>query len=318
MIAESDPEKHPSWNSAWTQQAVDDLYTYNVSASQLAYIAKLEETSSYAEKGVYDYTYAMQRCLEAGTPYIGMFEDDILLADGWLVRTLQAVRQIPPVTQAAKAEWLFMRLFNQERSTGWSSRNIGGNNEFWIILGAGLAISFVTAAARKRYRWASVYLDMETVGVLVLVFIPAMVILFFQAGKASLLPPLPGVFNEPYGCCSQAMVFPREAAPVAIKYLRDRHEGQVDLLLDELAAKKDLTRYAMYPVQAQHIGKLLLFNGQKAFIRAALTVVGLDSARMTLEKEAQAIWSMAYEDLNPMKLKREHGRMVREYYGDPT
>lgn len=39
---------------------------------------------------------------------------------------------------------------------------------------------------------------------------------------------------------------------------------------------------------------------------------------MTLEKEAQAIWSMAYEDFNPIKLKRDHGRMLREYYGSPT
>ena len=57
-----------------------------------------------------------------------------------------------------------------------------------------------------------------------------------------------------------------------------------DLFLDDLAIEAGLKRYALYPVQAQHIG--------------------LDSARMTLEKEAQAIWSMAYEDLNPLALRR--------------
>lgn len=255
LIAESDPEKHPSWHSEWTQSVVDQLYSYSVSATQLLYIAELEQEGSYAEKGVYDYTTAMEECYKTGTPYIGMFEDDILLADGWLVRTLQGLKQIPPMTEAGKVEWLFMRLFNQERSTGWSNRYIGGNNEHWIIIGVGLAVSAIAALARRRYRWACVYLDHETVGVLVLVFIPAMVILFFQAGKASLLPPSPGVFNEPYGCCSQAMVFPREAAPVVIQYLRKQRAGQVDLLLDKLAATEGLTRYAMYPVQAQHIGK---------------------------------------------------------------
>ena len=289
LIAQTDAESHPAWHSKWLNEAVNELFTYNVTAEERSRLLRLEETGAYAEKGIFDYTYAMQRCYESGAPYVGMFEDDILLADGWLVRTLLGVKQLPSVV-----DWLFMRLFNQERSTGWSNAYIGGNHEHWIILGAGLVVSALYTVLRKRW-WVRKYIDPETIAVLVLLFIPGAVILFFRSGKASLLPPRPGVFDQPYGCCSQAMIFPRIQMPKVIDYLRSKNEGQVDLLLDDLALETELKRYALYPVQAQHIG--------------------LDSARMTMEKEAQAIWSMAFEDLDPRTLRREHGQMAREYHG---
>lgn len=43
--------------------------------------------------------------------------------------------------------------------------------------------------------------------------------------------------------------------------------------------------------------------------------IGLDSARATDVSEAQAVWSMAYENLNPEKLRKTHEKMVAEYYG---
>lgn len=291
LIAQTEPQTHPAWQSTWLRHAVDELFTYNISAEDKAHLAQLEQTGAYAEKGIFDYTYAMQRCYDSGTPFVGMFEDDILMADGWLVRTLLGLRQIPAVD-----DWLFMRLFNQERSTGWENTYIGGNKEHWIILGVGLVISTIAAVVRRRWWWARKNVDIESTCVLVLLLIPALVILFFQSGKASMLPPSPGVFDEPYGCCSQAMIFPRAQMPKVIDYLRSKRAGQVDLFLDDLAIETGLKRYAMYPVQAQHIG--------------------LDSARMTLEKEAQAIWSMAFEDLNPRTLKREHGQMIKDYYGE--
>jgi hypothetical protein len=45
-----------------------------------------------------------------------------------------------------------------------------------------------------------------------------------------------------------------------------------------------------------------------------LTWSGLDSARNTEKSEAQAIWSMAFEDLDPSMLDRSHGQMVAQYY----
>ncbi|KAJ3461093.1 hypothetical protein MRS44_011960 [Fusarium solani] len=294
LIAETDPTRHSSWHEEWIRRAADDVHTYQVNVTEKAHLQHLEEVGHYSEKGVFDYTYALQRCYHTGAPYIGMFEDDIVLARGWLVRTLLGLRQISGPDGERKS-WLFMRLFNQERSTGWASRDIGGNNEHWIIMGIGIGISASVLLARRRWWLARKYLDLETLLVTVVILIPGLVILFYQSGKASLLPPSPGVFNEPFGCCSQAMVFPRVQVPLLVESLRAKREGQVDLLLDEIASNNNLERYALYPVQAQHIG--------------------IDSARKTVKGEAQAIWSMAFEDLDPGMLEQDHREMVEKYYG---
>lgn len=207
-----------------------------------------------------------------------MFEDDILFADGWLVRTLQGLRGLESKTAGDMNSWLFMRLFNQERSTGWASSRVGGNNEFWIILGIGLGIIAIAAVAgvlirrvqqrqwqwqrqrqHQRQRTKTLFLEPSTLFVLVCVLNPALVLLFFQCGKASVLPPAPGVFEESFGCCSQAMVFPRVQAPLVMEYLRERGKGQIDLMLDRLAEETALARWALYPVLVQHIG-MSLYN----------------------------------------------------------
>ena len=257
MIAETHPDVHPSWHQDWIREAVDDFYTYNTSDMEKDRLRVLEETGAYAEKGVYDYMHALRRCYDTGARYIGMFEDDILLADGWMVRTLQSLSQIPTVDDDdGERPWLFMRLFNQERSTGWASRRVGDNNEAWIILGIALGVAMPAFLARRRWCFARAYIDVETVCVVVLILNPALVVLFFQSVKASLLPPRPGVFDEPFGCCSQAMVFPRTQVPLLLDFLGEQRKGQIDLMLDQLAQEAGLTRYAAYPVQAQHIGEL--------------------------------------------------------------
>lgn len=164
LVAETNRNAHPSWHQQWIHRAVDDMYTYNVSVPEQAHIKYLQQTGRYAEKGVFDYTYALGHCYDTKTPYISVFEDDILLAHGWLVRTLLGLRDI-----SKDSPWLFMRLFNQERSTGWARRDIGGNNELWIIVGIALCITLpVVLARRLRWRLALIYLDVGTVGLVVL------------------------------------------------------------------------------------------------------------------------------------------------------
>ncbi|KAF4971466.1 hypothetical protein FSARC_1694 [Fusarium sarcochroum] len=292
LIAQTDPTRHPNWNQPWLRQAVDDVFTYDLNATQMAHLSHLEKTEQYSEKGVFDYTYALQRCYDTGASYIGMFEDDIILAHGWLIKTLQGLREVPDSDQHYQ-HWLFMRLFNQERSIGWASREIGGNNEFWIIFGISLGISASALFARRRWRSSRKYIDLEILFVIVFMLVPGLVILLYQSGKASLFPPSPGVFNEPFGCCSQAMVFPRSQVPSLISRLGEKKRGQVDLMLDDVAVSNSLDRYALYPVQAQHIG--------------------IESARKTTKGEAQSIWSMAFEDLDPKTLKKDHQKMVSQY-----
>jgi hypothetical protein len=249
LFANTNATAHPTWNKEWLERIVDDAYTYDMQPNELARLQNLEETSNFAEKGVFDYTYALKRCYDVQTPYILMIEDDVLFAHGWFMKALQGLEEIK---STVSKPWLYMRLFNQERSIGWASRKIGGNNEHWIILGVASAI-IGTALLARRWRRNS-HIDFGTLLVVALFATPCFVILFFQCGKASLLPPSPGVYQENFGCCSQALVFRREEVPSLIQYLEAERQGQVDLLVDKSASKHGLARYSLYPVQLQHIG----------------------------------------------------------------
>lgn len=274
LIAETDPTRHPSWSEEWLRRAVDTVYTYDDNSTSIKYIRKLEKSQNYQEKGVLDYTLGLQRCYDTGALYVGVFEDDILLAQGWFMRTVKGLADIASIDR--QQNWLFMRLFNQERSIGWASHEIGGNNEFWIILGIGLGISAPAIFARRRWRATQKYLERDTLLVIVLLLVPGLVILVYQSGKASLFPPAAGVFNEPFGCCSQAMIYPRSQVPHLVSELQSKKKGQVDLILDEIAIGNRLDRYALYPVQAQHIGM---------FFFSTLNVACTDTPRYRISEE---------------------------------
>ncbi|KAG5926703.1 hypothetical protein E4U42_003026 [Claviceps africana] len=320
FFAHTDPAEHPTWHQPWVSRAVDAMYTYNLSSAQDGQrLRQLEQQGDFSEKGVLDYAYALEQCHSMETPYVAVLEDDIMLADGWLIHLLTGLRQLPgaaerrpslpplpppssssPARDRARApspphkSWLYVRMFNQERSTGWSSIRIGANHEPLIILAIWLTAAPPILLARRRWKAAHLLLDSASLLVLFVLLIPSYVLLFFQSGKASLWPPSRGIADEPFGCCSQIMVFPREQVLPLVDFLRRKRRGQIDLLLNDRAVEEGLTRYALYPVMAQHIG--------------------LDSARATAMAEAQAVWSMAYEDLDPETLHHDHERLVDEYY----
>lgn len=95
--------------------------------------------------------------------------------------------------------FVFLCRFQPRAVYRQASREILGNNERWTIFG--LALSFPLPILLRRWKRRSVrkYLGWETVCVLVSVFIPATVILFFQCGRASMLPPMPGMGAESLG-----------------------------------------------------------------------------------------------------------------------
>lgn len=57
-----------------------------------------------------------------------------------------------------------------------------------------------------------------------------------------------------YGCCTQALVFPRAQVPNLIAYLTHRNSGQTDTIIEECADEFELGRYALAPQVVQHIG----------------------------------------------------------------
>lgn len=261
-----------------------------------------------------DYALVLQRCLDkTDAPYIAAFEDDTLIARGWVAPTIFAMNKVDDFvrrnsrfvrTSSDTVDWLDVRLFNQERSTGWASRRIGDNHEYHIILS--LDILFLALFFLFRRRRSAVlqrYTDNWTMALVCLLVLPAIVILFFQSGKASLLRPWPGLTIENFGCCSQALVFNRRQVPALIEHLRASLEAQsrgledvqYDMRTRDFARNAGLERLALYPMQVQHIG--------------THSVAGSAAA------EAQAVWSIAFEDLDPARLARKHDKAVEKLYG---
>lgn len=323
LFTDLNATEHPSWHAPWLRSVMDSVWSYssheNAISPEMRFwlknITQATKVHTHLQiKATMDYTMALQQCLDAThAPYIAVFEGDILVAPGWVAPTLRALKSADELMRrnvrswSAKTrkahDWIDVRLFNQERSTGWSSKRIGGNNEFAIALGVDLALLVVFVLFRRKHPYLQRYLDSPTLLVLCLLVVPMSIVSFFQAGKASLLPPGPGLVVENFGCCSQALIFNRRHVAGLIEYLRGfalkeamgaEHQGY-DMRTRDYAWSNGLDRLALYPVQVQHLG--------------------IKSAVGTTSNEAQSVWSMAYEDLKPGELKARHDRAMGELYG---
>lgn len=257
LFANINPKEHIAWNRQWISKLTDSAYSYTTKDPVYETVRQYEEAGEISRKAIYDYTFAMRQCYDSGAQWIAIFEDDIIFADGWYLQTLRSLFDISKriKDQTAQAEWIYLRLFNQERSTGWASRRIGGNHEFLISLGVAAAFCPMLLIGRKHSPKLRRHVDDHTLGVVFCLIIPSFVVLFFQAGKASLLPPSPGTYMQRYGCCSQGLVFPREIISTVIDYLHFREDGKIDVLINQLQIKENLDRYTLYPVQLQHVGE---------------------------------------------------------------
>lgn len=146
-----------------------------------------------------------------------------------------------------------MRLFNDERQIGWASNDLSGNNVPWISLGISVAFLCFTFLFRRYTKLPT--LSIPTMAVICLITIPVATILFYRSGKASLLPPRAGVVVQNWGCCTQGLVIPREQVPGLTKELRDKAATKsADITVIDYADEHKLRRYALNPVQVQHMG----------------------------------------------------------------
>lgn len=258
LFATANASQHPTWNKPWLRSLVDEVFTYNgvVAEDDFKLLAALEKETNSKVKGVTDYTIALKHCYEStSAPFIAVFEEDVLFAETAFARTVKAVRHIQHEMEGDEKGWLSMRLFNQESSTSWPSRRVGSNNEHWLSLVIGSIVLVALLAYRRKSYAVRRHLDNWTLAVLCLIAVPGFVVLFFQSGKASLLPPHPGVRREDVGIGGQGMVFNREQVPGLIRYLKQRELGQYDFITRDYAKHQKLARFSLYPVQMQHIGE---------------------------------------------------------------
>ena len=252
LIAHTDPHAHPIYSEPWLVDVVDKVLTYNPKQSQQTKLETWEKNKDYRKKAIFDYTYVLQRCYDTGAPWIAMTEDDTLAVKGWYPKAMEALQTAEdnyPVT--AQKDWLYMRLFFTEEFLGW-------NSEEWAQYLAG-SIGVTGMLAMILLLISQFILEKYITNIVIAVFClllsPACILLYFAAGRLSMQPLSPGVFQMPkFGCCAQGLVFSHRMAPKVIARLAQIREGFVDEIIEAWANEANLVRWVVIPSLLQHIG----------------------------------------------------------------
>ena len=237
---------------------------------------------------VSDYTYALATCQASGAPYTIVFEDDIILAQGWMAKTLKALSTIKNTLQN-NDNWIYLRLFYTETSLGWDSSDFAYRN-MPIIFALAILLALIIMSTIRRSKVVSPYLDYPTIGVIGLIFVPGVIALIYMTGKYTLMPLRGVVEMNSHGCCTQGLLFPQNQVDGLLGYLRKREHGQTDSMIEEYAGQSQLTRYALAPQQLQH--------------------VGLQSSRDNDEITTKSTWAFWFEENDPASLRREHEELL--------
>lgn len=281
LIAHTTPDEHPIYGEKWLVNVMDKVLLYDVSQKKMADLAHWEAEMDYRKKAIFDYTYVLQKCIDTGAQWITMVEDDTLAVDGWYPRAIEALEradeQHPPT---ADQDWLYMRMFFTEEFLGW-------NAEEWprYLIGsiavAGMAI--MTLLLIRQFVLEKTITNTVLV-VVALVCCPASVLLYFAAGRISMQPFQPGVYQMPrFGCCAQGLIFSNRMAPKVVARLSQKREGFVDQIIESWANEAGLVRWVVVPSLLQHIGahssKGDDFGGEAKYDRSV----------------AQKIWNFGFE-----------------------
>ncbi|KAL8932976.1 MAG: hypothetical protein Q9216_006583 [Gyalolechia sp. 2 TL-2023] len=248
LIAHTEPERHPVYHEPWLRELVDNILTYDkLNTEQLDLLKEWEQEKDYRRKAIFDYTYLLETCIDSGAAWIAMVEDDTLAVKGWYPRTMAAL----DVADSKSIDWLYLRLFFTEEFFGW-------NSEFWptYLLAS---VSIVTAVGLSLWTLRIFVLHRSvsnwTILTACFVYTPACIVLYFMAGRTSMLPMAAGVHEMPnFGCCAQGFVFSSTAAARVVSKLKEIERGFVDMIIEEWANNEHLTRFAVVPSLLQHIG----------------------------------------------------------------
>ena len=252
FIANIDPHSHHAYNQTWLHTLTDQVFTYdNVSIRDKTRMSSQESPDGHKRKALFDYSFMLQRCLDTGAPYILMLEDDVIAADGWYRRTKIALQEME--STAEYQESIYLRLFYNTRIQGWNSES-WPLYLFWSMVIEVLLIAILRTLRRSSIS-ASRFLTPNTTLFILLFCSPACIGLYFAAGRLTVHPNPTGIHQmNGYGCCSQALLFPRSQVPPLLKYFRKRRTGPRDELIEKYAERNKLTRWALTPSVFQHIG----------------------------------------------------------------
>ncbi|KEQ98601.1 hypothetical protein AUEXF2481DRAFT_26962 [Aureobasidium subglaciale EXF-2481] len=317
FIAQTDPSVHFAYHEDWLHNLADEVLLYDLPKKKMEHVIELEKTGNSREKGLFDYTYMLKSCYEQGAEHIAMFEDDIVALDGWYHRavaglelaerqsTLQKASmdckliQYPPssTTKTNDPKVLYLRLFYTEEFLGWNSEEWRTYLSYSLLATAVLTIALILL--RCISRTAKKSMTPSLVLPIYAICLPLTILLFFAAGRTTVLSLPTGVNEMPrYGCCSQALVFPRSSALSIINLFQDKKLGFVDSLIEEFADQNGGLRWALTPSVVQHIG------------RKSSKGDDFGTASKYSMSVAEKLWNFGFEENDGEELRREHLEVI--------
>jgi len=244
----------------WLMELVDNSTSAKELISKEAFqsLQDMEERKQIlGAKVMLDYAYALKYAYDTSSaPYIAIFEDDVVFADGWLSRTILGLQKIEKKVKASGKDWVDLRLFNNESNIGFASHAIFGNNVPIIIVLTSSTVFGILRLFQLKTNTGRRFITIQLCFIVCVFTIPLFIIAFFQAGKSSILPPSPGVALQPWGLCSQGVVVPRHQVPHLVEEFRKRNFDQPDIAMKAFANTNGLQRFVLNPVQVQHLGML--------------------------------------------------------------
>ncbi|KAL2807997.1 hypothetical protein BJX63DRAFT_53780 [Aspergillus granulosus] len=289
LFALTSPADHPDYNQPWLPNIVDRVLTYEQLDAPISILRGLEEQKDVKRKSIIDYQLSLKSCYEdSNAPWIMMMEDDVVAQRAWYNRTLESLETIKSWrSRGSIKNWLYVRLFYTEKFLGW-------NSEDWPLYTV-CSIATVTLVAlmgfmgRRKMRPMQAVLTNSFIAIVCFGCVPLLIVLYFLAGRVTMLPMRPGIhLMNGHGCCSQALLFPRENVPLLLEKFnqaRYEHPYAVDSVIERLADATGLDRLVIVPSQMQHIGAASYKENRNRYdLKGPHQVQG-----------AHGVWSMGFE-----------------------
>lgn len=251
LFAHVRPEQHPDFQHLWVPRLVDQVFTYKTLKAPLSVLRRLERERRIVEKAKADYRLVMESCLLRTTaPWILMLEDDVLAERDWYNHTMRVVDTV----SQTKSTWLYLRLFYTDRFMGWNAEDWPRYLSWSLVVV--VAIGGVGLTARRAVQCCREILTRQFLTVVCFVCVPLSILLYFLAGRLTVSPIKPGLHVMNHGgCCSQALLFPREHIPTVLKHLDRASRVPVDSALESLGKSLAMDRLVVSPSLMQHVGE---------------------------------------------------------------
>ncbi|KAI1322913.1 hypothetical protein F5Y16DRAFT_24139 [Xylariaceae sp. FL0255] len=287
FLAHIDQQEHNDYNQPWLVNMADALPMY----SNLD-IAKLMVNQNHGVKAKFDYSVVLDECEKTGAPYILMIEDDVVFMDGWWHRTGKALDTITSLSWGSgHDDFLYLRLFYYEGLLGWNSES-WRSYTFWSIIATTAALC-ASLTTRRLVPSSRPYLSRLGLFLIVFVFTPMLIVLYFLSGGNCVDPRPTGVHLMPdHACCGQGLVFPRTKVTKELlpHFRRERwSDVPTDSFIERHADATGGLRYALTPVVMQHVGGQSSHNVNRGG--------GLTPTKL---------WNFNFEKFDAAKLATEH------------